>query len=654
MDVRMPDGTIIKNAPAGTTQADLMARYQPATEPVQQPEIAEQMVGGLENAGQYLGESAQAFGQGVTQGATAGFGDEIKGMIGAGYAKMVAPELFQDQSVMDTYKDARNIARSKEAAVEEKSPYASVAGQVVGAVGTGVGAMKVLPAAAGKTVAGRTAVAGGMGGLYGAGEADELENIGQTASETGALSTALQLGIEGIVPGGKAIGGAARKVVQKIAGVGDESASALKALDEAGISPTLGAITESQGVKRVQNVLSDLPLVGTPLKRKMVGAFTQADEAVKKAGFTGKVTETQAGEVIQQGAARKVAQGRALSDALETKVDELIPGDAALAITPDAKTKLFGIFNKTGRTADTIETMIRKRPEFGQAIDAANDGTITYRALRDLRTGLNDVLGDMTAGGVEKGQARAVRGQLSDILMDQAEQYGGVKAKTALQRANKFYADFIDERKNVLDKIAKQEEPGKFVRDLVSGSKVGGVKAKQLLRNLDPSERSLVRDAVIDKLGTGSKSQFSISSYFSEFGKMTDEAKRALFQDAPDLLSRHNQLADAMQYVKDLGKFTNNSGSGTYANIAAMFGAGGTAALTGAGGTAVKVAIGGRALSELMANEKFVRALATAAKVGANPANADKILQRSVGLMAEVAQENPEYGGALLDMLSSE
>ena len=125
---------------------------------------------------------AETIARGIGQGASMGFGDELMGTIGAGYARLVEPELFEGQSFGDTYKEGRNMVRAEDKAAQEANPKTSFLANLAGGVLTG---SKIpLPAARGA----KYAAGSGLGALSGYGYSD---------AETGTrqvLDTALGAG----------------------------------------------------------------------------------------------------------------------------------------------------------------------------------------------------------------------------------------------------------------------------------------------------------------------------------------------------------------------------------------------------------------------------------------------------------------------------
>jgi hypothetical protein len=155
-----------------------------------------------------------------------GFADEIMGAIGTGYARMMEPELFADQTISDTYKEGRNMVRVADKAAIEANPKTSFLANLAGGVTTG---LKIpLPAARGA----KYAAGAGLGGLAGLGYSDA------ESTQRQVLDTALGglMGLGGVYAGEKVGQGltalkgskagqyAGEKINQGLAALGRESA----------------------------------------------------------------------------------------------------------------------------------------------------------------------------------------------------------------------------------------------------------------------------------------------------------------------------------------------------------------------------------------------------------------------------------------------
>lgn len=183
-DVKMPDGTIIRNVPEGTTKAQLMARLGKA-------------------------KPTGSFGHGLSSAATLGFLDEIGAVadtLGIGMSGEERPNIWKGNSFGDAWKQnqRRNeqILRQKRA----ENPGEYMAGEIAGAV---LLPTSKLSAAKGlKGVAGSAAEGAAYGAAYGAGTAEG----GLRERATGAAKGA-GYGLAGGA-GGRLVGNAAGRVLR--------------------------------------------------------------------------------------------------------------------------------------------------------------------------------------------------------------------------------------------------------------------------------------------------------------------------------------------------------------------------------------------------------------------------------------------------------
>lgn len=107
--------------------------------------------------------TTESAGQGVLQGATAGFSDELGGALGALQEKVLPGGNADNKSLEDLYKEYRDMHRGRNKAAEEAHPMANFAGNVAGGIGSAVLAPEALAA---KAI--------GIGGAAGLGAASGL------------------------------------------------------------------------------------------------------------------------------------------------------------------------------------------------------------------------------------------------------------------------------------------------------------------------------------------------------------------------------------------------------------------------------------------------------------------------------------------------
>jgi len=195
-DVRMPDGTLIRNVPNGTTQEDILERYtlskqpaQPAApvRPRQTEYTAEQMAPASPEDMGFSGEAPSATAQAVGR-TLLGVG---KGIVNPALAvgQFVAPETTQN--LLSRYNEART----------ELGGQGIDAGEIIGTVINPLN--RFLPAATAVTKTGRAAQFAGQGAVLGlltpAEDAqnlvtEKLQQAGAGALFGGILSGALDLG----------------------------------------------------------------------------------------------------------------------------------------------------------------------------------------------------------------------------------------------------------------------------------------------------------------------------------------------------------------------------------------------------------------------------------------------------------------------------
>lgn len=175
-------------------------------------------------------ETAQDFGRGVRSGATFGFADELQGLIGAALPATAA-DREAGRGFMDRYRAERGRAREVQAEARERSPKATLGGEITGGVATAfIPGGKLLNVGRGakiSTAAGKGAAGGAAFGL-GMSEADLTD---------GTLSSAAQAAIEtGLTAGAGAVGGAGLQALSRLPG------GATAPIVGLGIGGTAGAV----------------------------------------------------------------------------------------------------------------------------------------------------------------------------------------------------------------------------------------------------------------------------------------------------------------------------------------------------------------------------------------------------------------------------
>lgn len=139
--------------------------------------------------------------RGAAQGGTLGFADELYGLVGGGINSVK-----DDKPFGQSYREARDYARGKDAEAQADNPKTSMAGNVAGALSTAfVPGLGVLNAGKGATIAGSAAKGALAGGLSGLGNSEADVTKGQLPQA--AVDTAKGAALGGFTGGAVATAG---------------------------------------------------------------------------------------------------------------------------------------------------------------------------------------------------------------------------------------------------------------------------------------------------------------------------------------------------------------------------------------------------------------------------------------------------------------
>lgn len=370
----MPDGTIIRNVPEGTTQSQLLARYKKA----QNPQIAQS------NEKSALGAAII----GAGRGASFGLSDRLHATIEGGAknlantaGNMLNLDYATDQDFGDFYSEA--LAKNQQGAQEyrDANPAAFIGGELAGALGTGVaGGITKTGQAIGGSI-GRGLLPNAAGGI---GKAANATTKAAQAAGVGAASSAVYGGAT--APEGEVVDNARDAAVYGAA-FGAASPAVANLLNKT-FQSTSDAV---RSVGRDLYILSkrgDLKGI-KPTSDAMQGLARRAYKAAADAG--GELTESFNKKFI-----------KAADDIMpQTQAGKLLAGDDAVSqITSRVKDNL------SGRRFSLAEA--QEIDEFlGDAIDGFVQPTGKLnkqgKKLLDLQTSFRNLIDDVSpddlAGG---------------------------------------------------------------------------------------------------------------------------------------------------------------------------------------------------------------------------------------------------------------
>jgi len=561
MDVRLPDGTIVKNIPEGTTKAQLVQKLAKNGYDVSwyKPEQAASQDSGFNER-----NMRAELGRGLARGVT-GMGQFIQG----GIEKAFPPLGIVNDMTGNIGQDARQAFREavSPAPANDWEKAAGTFGDIVGAMvaGGGLGGGGILRQAANVAVP----AAGGAAGEYLGGEPGKIAGMLGPA--------ALKLAAQGLVR----------------AGVNPaKTAENIKQFEKAGSDYSLGQATDGFTWKTIESLLSRIPGANSVFRKFAERQQAQLGQVAK----TG-VDAQQAGRAIEKGISGPggfIERSKAVWQKLDAKLANKISQDAAVVpentinalnkLTQPVKgaeatgealrtSKMFEV--KTALTKDMAGTpgkSISILGENGKPIHTFNVGGtpgksyLPYQALQQLRTRVGSMLDNALVSGVPNGELKALYRALSKDMESAAAKAGALQE---FKKVNDFYSKRMDLIEGSLSKVlGNKREPEQIFELFMPKNPNQSTRVREVMKALGPEERKVVSEAVVQRLGMakpatpGAEGVFSSNQFFTNWKRFSPEAKALLIRD-PQLRSNLDNLASISEKIqKSSSVYANPSGSG--------------------------------------------------------------------------------------------
>lgn len=347
MNVRMPDGTIVKNVPEGITQSELLRRYQLSKAPA--PTAADDV--------------------GAGQAALIGAGRTFDRMAqGVKDLALSVPEYFGSESAKaERAKMAEREAENTKfyQQLQDKRPVATFLGEAA--------PLLAAPVAAG-------------GGLAAAGAAAALPGLIEYGTPEERLARGALGGIGGVA--GAAVGKGISRVLQPTRGAPDAGIQAgIAAAERLGYKPTAGQQTGSRFLQTMEQQAAKNPIGAAAGGRK----FSEANQAALNRAALKAMGET--GETITEDVFSS-ARGR-----LGAIFDTLSSGKT-IPITTRFESQVNALKQKTDLAGPF------KSPEISSLVDSAGElaksGQMTGEAYQAIRSQLTDHARQAAIAGKDK------------------------------------------------------------------------------------------------------------------------------------------------------------------------------------------------------------------------------------------------------------
>lgn len=493
---------------------------------------------------------------------------------------------------------------------------------------------------------GRIGIGAAGGALAGATAPTELQITPEQALEERAAQATTGGAIGAIIPAAiqsaPAIKKGAELAASKMFGINPQAA---KDFLSEGMQNSLASISDRPSIQLVDRWLSKF-VGGAGVIQKNTDKTLKNIQSIIQKGTTKAGTPQEAGEVIQKGAEKYVQRFNSTATRLYNRLDKYLAKDTPIQATNATKAL------QEELTGLTPNLSARKATNEGVGVlnDIVSDARqgLTYENLKTYRTLLGQKLSKphLLNGEDEAVLSRAYAAITED--MKEAAAQKGEKAINAFNKANDFYKRGAENIKQNLQKVIAKDVPEQVYQAALSGSKLGGTKINSIMRSLTKSEKEIVRETVIYRLGMAKAGAqdaagevFSPQTFLTEWNKLSKEARAALFnRDTSESLSK---IARINQRLSGIDRFANPSGTNQQLSMGALLA---TAFYEPA--TAAGAVIGANVSARLMTNQSFTNWLAKAAtKSAAKPVT----LANRIKELRKIAQNNPSISGDIAKYL---
>ena len=428
-----------------------------------------------------------------------------------------------------------------------------------------------------------------------------------------------------------------------------KSRERLKAFIDAGVSPTLGQVSQKRGIQTVEMVLGNFPgssgrIASHALKAQDdLGkiAFNSASKLINK---TLPASEVEVGKAITQGIKNGVNASDGFIGRFQSRVGQLFE-EASQLVPKNTLVSLESTLTKLKDLVSPIKgaeaTSLILKNQFlddifkGLQTDLKkNGGKLSWEAVKALRSKIGNKLSSFDLiPDVDKAQLKMIYGALSEDLKLTAKGISK-QAYNKILRADKYYSKGLKRIEDYLQPITKVGDPDRIVSVLLNSAKEGASRINAIKKSLNPDQYKIFLSSVIDRLGRIQPAQaiggdilegsgkFSSETFLTNWSRLSDKAKEALFTGkgwSKEMIKDFDNIVKISSIIRQSGKtFKNPSGTADRVVGQGILLGGGATAFTGnpafIGG--VLTFIGGANISSrLFTNPSFIKWLAQGTKI---------------------------------------
>ena len=420
---------------------------------------------------------------------------------------------------------------------------------------------------------------------------------------------------------------------------------------DAGVTPSLGQVTQSRGIQTVEMVLGNIPggsgrISAVAQKAQDSLGKNALNLASKTINKTLPADEVAVGKIINQGIKDGVNASNGFIGRFHSRSGSLY-GELDKYLKPKAPIKLDQTVAKLKELVSPVKgaekTSIVFKNQFlddvlkGLETDLAKGGgALPYQAVKSVKGKIGNKIGSFDlVNPVDKAQLKTIYGALSDDIKIALK--GNTKGLNALSRANNYYNSGLKRIDNYLAPISKVADPDRISSLLLNTGKEGASRLNAIKKSLTTDQYNVFLSNVIERLGRIQPGQalsgelfegtgkFSSETFLTNYSRLSKQAKDALFSGkgwTKGMKKDFDEIVNISNFIRESGKtFRNPSGTADrLVGQGILFGGAGTA-FTGnpAFILSVPLIIGGANVSaRLMTNPSFIKWLAQGIRIGGN------------------------------------
>lgn len=430
----------------------------------------------------------------------------------------------------------------------------------------------------------------------------------------------------------------------------------LKNFIDAGVKPSLGQVSQSQGIQTVEMVIANIP----------GGSGVISKFAQEAQDDLGRYTTNLAKNLINKPLpANTVQVGRSIKNGIKSGVNSsssfvgrfnskagVLYGDVDKYVKPNSPILMDGTIKELTKLVQPIKGAEQTSAKFtnsflnevleGLQKDVAkNKGNLPYEAVSALRSKIGRKLSSFELiPDVDKAQLKLVYGALSKDLQSGILKNGGKKGERAFKRANSFYKSGLNRIENYLEPIYKVADPDKITSLLMNSAKEGSTRVNAIKKSLTPEQYKIFLSSVIERMGRIQPSQglaegsdeileatgrFSSETFLTNWNKLDKTTKNILFSGkgftgmGKDL----DKVAKIASTIRESGKtFRNPSGTADrLVGQGIIFGSVTGSTLTGNPSFLLSLPVtifGANQSAKLLTNPRFVKWMAQGTDIASN------------------------------------